>query len=139
MESLLNVAWALLGAIGVTAGLVFRWRLAAWAEREMARDLMLLGLIGVLLFPVISISDDIGYFSYYFSRGQTPDGIFWVKVSRRERQLHLLVPVLTYAALPTATAVSLCQRVLLETIGLVEPAGICSRRLTGSFLRAPPA
>ncbi len=138
MESFLNLTWAVVGASFLAVGFVCRWRLTAWAKRQMARDLMLLGLIGVLLFPVISISDDIGYFSYYFSGGQAPDGIFWVKGSRREKQLHLLPIALAYATLPTATAVTCCQRVVLEIIGWGEPAGILNAGLAISRLRAPP-
>ncbi len=139
MESLFNIGWALTGAIGITAGVVFRWRIATWAKREMARDVVLLGLIVVLLLPVISISDDIGYFSYYFSGTRSPDGIFWAKGSRREKQLHLLPILLTFAVLPTVAASVFYPRMGLETIALAGAAGTFSRRLTASYLRAPPA
>jgi hypothetical protein len=138
VESFFNFAWAVIGAIFLAAGFLFRWRVATWARRAMARDLMLLGLIAALLFPIISISDDIGYFSYYFSGGQSPEGIFWVKGSRREKQSHLPVIPLTFAFLLNATAAVVCQRTTLETIAPAGPAGIFSRRLTASYLRAPP-
>lgn len=138
MENLFNILWAVLGVSGLIAGLWLRRRIGLGEKRELARDLLLLGVIVFLLLPVISMSDDIGYFHYYFSRGHAPDCAFWVSGARREKQLPSLV-VLQVIALLLAAIVSAFRRgTVLGAIALAEPARVLDRSAAATYLRAPP-
>ncbi len=139
MESFFNVAWAVLGVVGIAAGMVFRRHLMPWKKRELVRDVVLLGVIAFILLPVVSMSDDIGYFSYYFSGGQTQDGLFWVSGSRREKQLSW-VPVLQVVGVLLAAALgAFYQSTLLGIVPVAEsPRGV-DRSTATAYLRAPPS
>jgi len=139
VEGFFNISWAVLGTIGIAAGLLIRRRVAPWGKRDLVRDVLLLSVIAFLLLPVVSMSDDIAYFSYYFSRSQTPDCLFWVSGSRREKQLPSLVVLQAFAFLLAATVVVLCQRTVLGTIALPGPTGFTGRSTTATHLRAPPS
>ena len=139
VETLFNISWAFVGLIGIAAGLLFRRSVAPWGKRELVRDVLLLSAIVFLLLPFVSISDDIGYFSYYFSQGQAPDCFFWVSGSRREKQLPSAVVLQAFAFLLAATVAALCQRTVLGTIALTRPARFVGRSTTATYLRAPPS
>lgn len=137
MESAFDIAWALCGVMGIAASLFFRWRVESWAKMRLARDLAALSIIVFLLFPIISIADDIGYFNYYFSGSQDSDGIFWLKASRREKQLPSSVRLQGFAVSLAATG-ALCPRTILGTVTPTGPVPLASRRVTTVSLRAPP-
>ncbi len=139
MENLFNILWAVLGVTGIVAGLLFRRRAALGGKRELARDLLLFGMIVFLLLPIVSMSDDIGYFTYYFSRGQAPDCAFWVSGSRREKELPSTVVLQTVVFLLTVSIGALCQRRVLGTIALTGPVRVAGTGATTAYLRAPPS
>ncbi len=138
MESLFNIAWALLGVVGLTVGLVYRLHIAPVDRKELVRDVILLCGIIFLLLPVISLSDDIGYFNYYFSRGQAPDSVMWVNGLRRNKQLPGLIILQSFAFLLAAALGMFCRRTVSGTIESTEPVRIASRNTTPANLRAPP-
>ncbi len=138
MDTLFNIAWALVAVLGLTAAVSLRRQLAPWKKAELYRDVVLLCLVVFLLFPIISISDDIGYFSYYFSGGQTPNGIFWVSAVRRNKQLPLLVPHQVVSFLIAASLTGVCQYVFFGQTTLRDPLPCSSRAVASANLRAPP-
>lgn len=139
MEALFNIAWAVLGVLGLALGLWLRRRLAAGGKPALARDLILLSVIVFLLFPIISFSDDIGYFSYFFSRRRAPDSLFFVSSARRERQVPPLVILQVFAVLLAALGIASRQQTVLGTIALAQPAHAIRRKPVLSSLRAPPS
>lgn len=138
MESLFNITWAILAVSGIAAGLLWQQHLAGDGKRELARNLVLLALVALLLLPVISLSDDIGYFSYYFSRGQAPDGTFWVSGLRREKDLPALSLLQACAFLLAALVGCLSLKNRYEAIPSAAPLRLRSRRTAPIGLRAPP-
>lgn len=138
MERAFDIAWALCGVIGIAASLLLRWRLVPLTKSGVARDLAVLSIIVFLVFPIISIADDIGYFNYYFSPGEAPDGIIWLKASRRDKQCPLSVGLQAFALSLPATS-TLCRRAILGTVTPAAPVPLASRRVAAASLRAPPA
>ncbi len=138
METLFNIGWAVLGTIGVAAGLWLRRRFAQGPRRELARDVVLLCAIVFLLFPIISFSDDIGYFNYYFSRGQAPDALFWVSGARREEHLPSPVVLHVFALLLAAIVTAHRRRTILGAMVLPAPAPLIEQPAAPLCLRAPP-
>ncbi len=137
LEHAFDIAWVLVGLTAIATGLLLRWVLAPGTKKGLARDLVVLSLAIFLLFPFFSITDDIAYFDYYFSRGQAPDGILWVKGSRREKQSVLLTHLPAVTFLLAATG-ALSRTTVSETIALNIPVRIVTRRASATCLRAPP-
>lgn len=137
LESLFNIAWTLLAVSGIAAGLVFRDRFVSRGLGGLARDMALLAIIAFLLFPAISISDDIHYFDYYFSGG-TPDGVLWLQVSRREKQFFALLFLQAVALLVVAIACARHRSIVLGMVALTSLAAVATRAATTAHLRAPP-
>ncbi len=139
METLFNFAWALLGTLILGAGWWLRRRFAPDARAGVVRDLILLSLIVFLLFPIVSFSDDVGYFSYYFSHRQAPESLFFVSGSRREEQLPSLVFLQVFAVLLAALVSAFRQRTVFGLVPVAESARAITRKAAPVCLRAPPS
>ena len=138
MESLFNIAWAVLGLIGVTAGLLIQQRVTP-GKKHMVRTVLLLSVIVFLLLPIISMSDDVAYFSHYFSRHSAPDSTFWVTGSRREKQFPGFIVLQAFVFLIAAAVVVRCQRAVLGATTPSASKCFAGRSTTATHLRAPPS
>lgn len=139
MENLFNILWAVLGLGGIVVALLFRRYAGLGGRRELGRDVLLFAAIVFLLLPVFSMSDDIGYFNYFFSGGQAPNAVFFVSGTRREKQIALIVVLHILALLVAAIVSALRQRLVLGMVTLAEPARVIERRAPATYLRAPPS
>lgn len=138
MESFFNISWTILGVIVVAAGLLIRRSIAPWGKKETIRDVLLLAAIVILLFPIVSISDDIGYFNHYFSTHRTLDSFFWVNGSRREKQFPGVIVQQALALLLATAVVVRCQRAVLGMIAPADSIRFNGRKTTATHMRAPP-
>ena len=136
VEALSNVAWAVLAVTGLAGGMFLRR--CPWKNAPLLRHLVLLAVMAFLLFPVVSISNHIGYFNYCFSPGQGPDSIFWVSGARREKQFPTLA-LQALIFLIAATFATLYQRTAFERAGQARLARAVSRSTAATCLRAPPS
>jgi hypothetical protein len=134
MELLLNIFWLLIaaGALGIW---IRQWRRGA-RRRGLPLPLCALGCVLVLLFPVISATDDLhatalvveaSGFSRKILKSITPTGASahaWLQVLPA-----LLLLALFSAATPKLVDTATEQRVLLSVTGFIHPVDA----------RAPPA
>lgn len=141
MESFFNIAWTVLAVLGVAIAVYFRRRTMPGKKAHLARDLTLFAVLAFLVFPLISISDDIGYFNFYFARTHTPDGALWRSTSRREKHLYagvVLRVVAVHLLSLSRERVALCWSGL-ERLTSSQAQHIVSRSVTPAQLRGPPS
>ncbi len=138
METLFNIAWAVLGLVGIATGLWCRCRVAPSTKREFTHHIVSLAVIVFLLLPIVSFSDDIGYFNYYFSHDRSPDSLFWVSGPRREKQLSWVPVLQVFGFLLLTTLGALYQRTFLGIVPVADWACTVDRSTATAYLRAPP-
>ncbi len=129
MESFLNIAWVLVSVLGICAG-VLRYCAQPGSRTSIGRAVVALIVISVLLFPVISLTDDLN------------PAIFTAEaLSRRSISFALLHAHAGHATFDVAWLALQLFAVLLVTMTIVSHLYIAREQLGFSLSllgRAPP-
>jgi hypothetical protein len=131
MELLLNLVWLTFALLALGS----RWQARSERHRDRLTPLVVLSCVLILLFPVISVTDDLHPIRPEMEESSVSKKI---KAARHASSNHSAV----FDSLPTQSACSflfsphsrICGQVLAELALLPESVGLCK-----DACRAPPA